>query len=116
MVDGSELNEVILDIQDESGIETRYNYSCKFNRNEKGLSINSQLTDTINEIIEINTDLIYAEKGITSQYTNLDKLNKKIINISNTKPYRMAYVIHRFKFEFLKGTIIIKKTFEVDNK
>ena len=97
MVSNNKLNIDDISSKKSNSVE-RWDYTDTI-LNEKDLFINKELNDIINEVISINNDLIYAEKKFESYHINL---NKKIRNISNTKPYRIAYFIHRFKFEFLK--------------
>ncbi|WP_163882598.1 glycosyltransferase [Paenibacillus favisporus] len=38
-------------------------------------------------------------------------IKERLINVANTKPFRFAYYLRRFKFEFLKGNLSQKKNF-----
>lgn len=43
--------------------------------------------------------------------TNLMDRNNQLKSIANTLPYRIAYFLHRFSYEFLKGNVTNKKNF-----
>lgn len=71
-----------------------------------------------NKINALNNQLDYYHKNVNclqKKYTSLKKnsqyTKKQMKNIANTKPYRIAYVLHRFSHEFLKGNTDDKMSF-----
>jgi len=75
------------------------------------------------ELEELNAQLLFHKKRAECLQARLDKnieenatkapakLENQIINIANTRPYRLAYFIRRFGHEFLRGDMDEKKSF-----
>lgn len=75
------------------------------------------------ELEELNAQLLFHKKRAECLQARLNKkyrgkrqkaptkLENQIINIANTRPYRLAYFIRRFGHEFLRGDMDEKKSF-----
>ena len=64
-----------------------------------------------NELFVLRNELIVAQNQTKSVNQQLNSFKKELRKIANTKPYRLAYFIHRFKFEFLIGNNQNKRSF-----
>ena len=97
----------------QDALKETLNYKEKeINSLDLQLNDSQDIIDGLNsQLNKVNNELKDANRKLRVRNNHLNQINKQILNMANAKPYRLAYFMHRFKFEFLKGNASSKKNF-----